>query len=175
MTKRDMANLLLKAFSIYSFLMALQNAPYLVNDLSKLQEPAFPDILQICVPTLTMILAGILLWVLSARGAKLIFGREETENTTRASVQDIQVIAFSLGGLYLVANAIPELLNNALFFAWLFLKGNKLDDIASVLIFPFIRLAIGLWLLFGAKGIVVFIKKIRKAGQIRNYNSAIKQ
>ena len=171
MTKRDMANLLLKAFSIYAFLMALQNVPYFINDLSKLPHPEFPFVFQTSMPTLSMILAGILLWAMSRHGAKIIFGRDDIDHTTGASVADIQLIAFSLGGLYLVANSIPVLVNQGIFYVWFFLKGSKPDDMASVFIFPFINLCIGLWLLFGSKGIVIFIKKMRRAGQISSFKS----
>ena len=119
-----------------------------------------------------MILAGILLWAMSYHGAKIIFGREDNDYAIHASIQDIQVIAFSLGGLYLVVNAIPALLNPGLFYVWFILNGKKTDDMASMLIVPFIRLCIGFWLLFGSKGIVVFIKKMRRAGQIGSHNSA---
>jgi hypothetical protein len=175
MTKRDMANLLLKASSIYAFLMALKYVPYFINDLSKLPQPEFPLVFQTSMPTLSMILAGIFLWAMSRRGARIIFGKDDIDNTTGASVADIQVIAFSLGGLYLVANAIPALVNQGVFYIWFLLKGSKTDDMASYLIFPFIDLCIGLWLLFGSKGIVVFVKKIRRAGQIRSFNSAARQ
>ncbi len=178
MTKRDIVNLLLKAFSIYSFLMALQNIPYLINDLLYLQEPVFPKILQIVMPTCTMLLAGIILWIMSSRCTKLILGYEATEATVDASIQDIQVIAFCLGGFYLLARAIPDLIQNTFTIAWLFLQGGqggKIENVAPVFLSSIVHLCIGAWLLFGAKGIVVFIKKIRKAGQFRKYYSAAKQ
>jgi hypothetical protein len=177
MTKRDIVNLLLKAFSIYSFLMALQNVPYLINDLLYLQEPVFPKILQIFIPTCTMLLAGFILWIMSSRCTKLILGYEATEATVDASIQDIQVIAFSLGGLYLLARAIPDLIQNIFIITWLYLQGGqggKIENVTPVFLSSTVHLCIGVWLLFGSKGIVVFIKKIRKAGQFRKYYSAAK-
>ena len=168
MTKRDVANLLLKAFAIYSFLVALQNAPYLINDLSSVQEPVFPRVLQIIMPTFTMLLAGILLWIMSGRGAKLILGDEGTAESIHASIQDIQVLAFCLGGLYLLAHALPDLIKNSLISVWLIFQGSNNENVVPILISSFIQLCIGAWLLFGAKGIVAFIKKIRKAGQFRS-------
>jgi hypothetical protein len=166
-TKKDMANLLLKAFSIYSFLMALQNVPYLINDLSSLQNPVLPIVLQIITPTFTMLLAGILLWFTSGHGEKLIFGNENADAPVQASIQDIQVLAFSLGGLYLIARAIPDLIQNTLIYAWVFFQKTEAENMGSAMLFSFTNLCIGAWLLFGAKGIIVFIKKIRKDSQFR--------
>jgi hypothetical protein len=137
----------------------------------KLPHPEFPFVFQTSMPTLSMILAGILLWAMSRNSAKIIFGNDDNDNSTGASVADIQPIAFSLGGLYLVANSIPLSVNQGIFYVLFFLKGSKPDDMASVIIFPFINLCIGLWLLFGSKGIVIFIKKMRRAGQISSYKS----
>jgi hypothetical protein len=175
MTKRDMANLLLKAFSIYSFLMALQNAPYLINDLVLLQEQTFPKVMQISIPTFTMLLAGILLWVVSGRGAKLILGYENNEASdvvVHASLHDIQVLAFSLCGLYLLSKAVPDLIQNTLIIIWVSFQGSKIENMAPHMLYSIIYVCIGIWLLFGAKGIVVFIKKLRRAGQFKSSHSS---
>jgi hypothetical protein len=76
MTKSDIANFLFKAFSIYAFLQALQNVPFLINDIIAVQEPVLPGVMQIITPTSIMLLSGILLWGMSGRGAKIILGYE---------------------------------------------------------------------------------------------------
>ena len=177
MTKFDLRSLLFKGFAIYSFLTALQYGASFLYDLPSHLKNAgdrlfLPNLLLRITPTLAMALAGLLLWLMSEHGSKRIFGREDSDETLRPSPQDIQIIAFSLAGMYLLAYAIPEFITMSAtqFIFWLSAKGRSSMGGGPILVEKLIRISIGLWLLFGARGIVIFIGKIREASRADRYN-----
>jgi len=175
MTKRDLSNLLFKAFAIYSFLAALQNLQYLPGFIYETKKTGGLYFLAIGSPTVAMTLAGVLLWFLSDRGSGYIFGKEESGNIEPASIKDIQALARSLVGLYLVATAGPELITDVVLFVWLFLQGSELKNVLTTVLYPAVRLIIGFWLLLGTKGMVVFIRKMWEAGRADRYGQTEKE
>lgn len=169
MTKQDLGNLVFKSFAMYAFLMALNNASFMVNDMlemieggysSRGKERALMYILAIILPALSMVFAGIVLWFSSERITRYLFASEKPIDISKVSTHDIQVIAFSIGGLFVLSNAIGALIQNGTVAVMLLLAGEKVVGIVRQVLEYVIRILIGLWLLFGARGIVIFIRKI---------------
>jgi hypothetical protein len=96
-------------------------------------------------------------------------------NVTVVSFEQIQILAFAVGGVLIFAGALPQLFNSIYsFFIWLHQNPDKnpylnnsfpnnprliLNAIGTLL-----KAALGLWLFFGANGFANFWRSLRNFG-----------
>ena len=122
------------------------------------------------MPMLIMIAVSILLWIFAGKLANCFVGKkEDTGIAQKIEYDKLQYIGFSIAGVLVVANAIPDL------FACIYQLsemskmqmdyGDKLySTYIEKTISASIQSALGLWLLFGSNGILKAIKKLRTVG-----------
>ena len=122
------------------------------------------------LPTIVGLAFAVLLFTFpSTISNKLISGEKLNHDAT--FVDSLQIVAMRLAGLYYVATSIFDLIHN---FATVILTPTIYEkmgvtppltgwtpDLAAVTITTFVELAIGLWLILGAEGILRMIKVIR--------------
>jgi hypothetical protein len=115
------------------------------------------------------LLAAILLWLFPlAVAAKIIPNIKEKETPAALDAGGIEVVAFSVMGLWVLTYAIPDI------FYWVtYVYRIKNINIGSPELTPenigyivstIVELVIGFWLLFGSSGLLGVIRRARDAG-----------
>ena len=177
MSKREIAILACKIISIYTLIKAISTYPLLYNSFifwfhNQNQEQI--SIIKFIVfliaqfaPLVVLLLFTIALWFFAERiSLRMIKGADSS------SIElNVQSIAFSIVGLIIVAQAIPDL--GRVFFSLLY-KAKLYSDISpgvrqdiwsadawGHMASATLRIAIGLWLLLGSYSFARMIKKIR--------------
>lgn len=115
------------------------------------------------------ILIAIILWRFPlAIASKLIPKPTETKHTSAWGETEIQIVAFSTLGLWVLSSAIP----NAFYWVTLVNRiksvsfGNTSlspENVAGI-VSTITQIILGFWLLMGSKGIVGLVRKLRHAG-----------
>lgn len=182
MKANQLATLVLRLIGIYVLLdfipaisILISTVPLFVNSQMDWNASQF---IAICVPSLIFfcqLILGILLIVKSGPwGEKLAPSNSEEINTAISSEQ-IQVLVFAAFGILIFASALPQLLNSVyLFFNSAYALTHK-DPNSNyysaspsyywhnllVAIGTFLKVAMGLWMFFGAHGFTNFWRSMR--------------
>lgn len=120
------------------------------------------------LPAAFLLILAINLWVFAGRIGGWILGDLPDEPTKHTGYLELQYVLFSSIGLYILALAIPEIVNQILNI-WLIDRVNSFDGTMTLmqtiqLIIALIKFIIGVSLFFGSKGLVKVISKLRNAG-----------
>ena len=167
MTKEQIVALAIRLFSVFLFIYGIRAIGTIVpiNDLDQMSMMAW--ILTI-VFALAFSAIAVLLWffpLLVAR--KLLPVSDQKEGKSVVALQDIDVIAFSVIGLWILATAIPDMVYWIMMWSVLLNKVSindvSFDYIASS-VSTVLELCIGLWLLVGAQGLRGVVRRFRHAG-----------
>lgn len=184
MKSKDLAFILLRTLSIYIFIQAIMNLSHIINysiisNLGTFKNAGYETnisvlslLLTSIAPFLILLIIAIILWIFTSQITKYLLPEDlnNDENEKKINLEELQYIAFSIIGVLILSSALPQLFN---------LVPNiiKMNDIGSSLvtssyktevIFAIIekavRVLIGLFLIFGSKGLVGLLKKIRGLG-----------
>lgn len=152
MNKREVASLACKFLGIYIFIQGISwgvsALTYTLNN---------PDQKQIggIVAGISLLIFGIILWFVSDGIAALITKGKTGDGKASSGIKasELQHIAFTVLGLYLIANAIPRIVSYFTSVSMMFFKPSKVKILLDCLglVAPII---IGLIIFFGAKGLV---------------------
>lgn len=159
MTKKEIAVLSFKVLSIYAFIRVIDNVYYTLGSITSTEEGA--NRLLIIAPQLLLVLSGILLWYIAPRLASSVFKSSTIENEPNASLSDIQAVAFSVVGIFLLASSIPEIVKIIVIYNTMWAVGSKEVLIQAIIVLS-IKMILGLWLLLGSRGLVKFIRSTRR-------------
>ena len=162
MTKEEFVTLCLKIMGIFFLLLGLTNIPHLIQELT---EPRNLQWSFFVSPVLN-ILCGVILFF-KARSFSLFITEGDTESDVHFTPRSNTVrIALMVLGVYVLSNAIPhffQIFANALAYHLEISSVPKhLRQIQQHFIYvvsPTIKIIIGLWLVFGTKGIVKLLGK----------------
>ncbi len=163
MTKRQAAILSFKVLSVYAMIRAIDRSYdiiYYIFYRAQLDQGGRYNLGLISIPSLLWVLCGILLWFIAPFLATSIF-KSTHEEEPRASSGDIQEIAFSVVGLFVLAMALPDLVSVVaimLTFASTRGAGSAMIDRLVVIV---AKSVLGLWLLLGSHGIVRFLRAMQ--------------
>ena len=164
MTKREIATLSFKVLSIYALIKAIDYLSPLINYMSKyrLSEVSILNFTFYAAPMLLFLLCGGLLWFLSPLLASSISKSTIAEDAA-ASLLSIQAVAFSIVGLYMVANSLPAIVRSTIWhFTSASLYMGKSSPLLGDIMGSLVQIVLGLWLFFGSRGLVSFINSIRR-------------
>jgi len=172
MTKHEVAALACKILGIYFIVGALSGFGYavtmMVEHFSGMREGEIGNLwLAALVGSGLMMVFGILLWFLADRvAARMVPERGSLAVESRTTGADIQAIAFSVVGVFVLARFFPRLTQLIVNLSVLAdYDRAQLDARTKAMIGELIvQLAIGLWLLFGSRGIVGLLKTARGVG-----------
>jgi hypothetical protein len=166
MNKREIAILSFRVLSFYALIEAigkLSNVIYYI--LQGISEETFVmNVLLQSIPLILLTLCGILLWYIAPLLATSIFKSTIQEKETKISSVDIQIIAFSVVGLCLLATALPNVAEFVLvFYSFLVTPISESNTILfhSIILFV-LKIILGLWLLFDSRRIVNYIYRKRE-------------
>jgi len=160
MTKREIAILSFKILSIYAFIKVIDNVYYTLGSITSTEDHG-ANLVLIIAPQLLLVLCGILLWYIAPRLATSVFKSSSIENEPNASLSDIQTVAFSVVGIFLLAISIPELVSIIVVYNTMWVAGSKEILIKGIIVLS-IKIILGLWLLLGSRGLVKFIRSTRR-------------
>lgn len=164
-----------RVLSIYTVIKGLERSFYLfgipfITD--QLDKNTLINILFIyVVPSILIIVMGVLLWLMAPRiSERMIPSRNDREiNKIDLDIIELQSAAFSVVGLVVLIRLIPDIFNIVPQIAQL--SGDFIPtgtvfrlEIKISIIRTFIKLIIGLLLLFKSSGIVGVVKNLRKVG-----------
>lgn len=171
MTKRDMATLACRAMAVWLFVQAVLAGTSVVATLVMVCFEGLPNWsvpLLALIPMAGILGAGALLWVLSPRLGVWI-GGEDAENVelVKISSQSAMTIVLAAAGVYvfavnlhdLVAALVRPVASNLPMFQW----WNN-DHWQANLWGAVVGEVIGLWLIFGSRGLTRLIQWARQAG-----------
>jgi hypothetical protein len=181
MHKKDIAIVAIRLLAIYIIIMAISALPhYLGMFLSLSSSDAFgkSSLLGMLAASLVHILIGFGLWFYSQPIATLVIKDlpEDIPANTESRLNNIQSVAVSILGLFVLSSAIPSMAklivivispSSSIEYGYsIDALGRHSNNI------PFAELAkqivsfcLGLWFFFGSRGIVAFIKTIWGKGK----------
>jgi len=165
MTKKEVAVLSFKVLSVYAFMKAIDrsyNFLYYFLYRNQIEEHRQASLGLISIPSLLYGLCGIALWFIAPYLASSIFKSTQPEEGARASYADIQEIAFSIVGLFILAISLPDLVSAITFFLMSSSTfGAKNAMVHSIVVFT-AKSILGLWLFLGSHGIANFVRSMRR-------------
>jgi len=178
---RDLAVTACKILSLFTVVLALKSVNMPVTwPVAIMNDPARSVsvllIITVFMPTLIFLILAGLFWFKAGNiaGRMVSSGGDGAVENRLFNFKEVQILAFSVVGVLVLADALPVL---AVFSANLvmMLTSNPTFDLKKMIALNFIpqgaglavRLAIGIWLLLGAKGLCVFLKNIREAGLVK--------
>lgn len=164
MKKIEIATLSFKVLSIYAIIQAISRLPDIFYYLFKNdnEELMILNLAIVSVPLLLLVISSVLLWFTAPLLATSIFKSIVSEDRSEVSLVNIQIIAFSIVGLYILASSFPELVNIAIvIITAASIEGGRGSMIHIVVVF-ILKIMLGLWLLLGSHGIVKFLSSLRR-------------
>jgi len=168
MTKRDIATLSFKVLSIYALIRAIDKLSdiFYINFQGYDNKTIILNLALISVPLILLVICSLLLWFFAPLLANSIFKSIIPEDKSDASLENIQRIAFSIVGLYLIASGLPELVNMVTIFVTPLMTSvpvrGGLSPMINLSIVFILKIALGLWLLLGSRGLINFIRSTRR-------------
>jgi hypothetical protein len=168
LNKKDIAFLSVRLAAIYVFIMTLNwlavGSYQVIVDLflTSSAKGNYSKVIIGLIPVVILIIGGVLLWGLAKQISNYLTVKtkeNQDEDVEKIELKDIQVIAFSVVGLILLVNAIPEFiyrLSNLIAIANTGAFGDMRNKIGLYLpiLRDSIKLIIGFSLFFGAKGLL---------------------
>ncbi|HBV96504.1 MAG: hypothetical protein JL50_17020 [Peptococcaceae bacterium BICA1-7] len=173
MTGRSWAALFCKVLALYVAITLLNNLSYYSVLPSMMGRAGAWEIAAVTVsflvPAILMAWLGYFLWTRAEYLSLRLTGGSTGEEKGMSPV-DAQIIAFTTVGLFVLVMAIPEIFHNmyslyALRDAHMttFEEWSNIGSLGNM-IESALKLVIGLWLLFGSRSIVFFLRSLRRAG-----------
>lgn len=171
MTKREIATLSFKVLSIYAIIQAINqsyNVLYYLIYKNQLDDTSRINLVLNSVPIILLTLCCIILWCAAPFLATSIFKATTSENSSQASgvqasLVSIQVIAFSVVGLFILATSLPNLVDIivVILLTSKSIQGGTVPIIHDIIVLS-LKVVLGFWLLFGSHGIVNFIRSVQR-------------
>jgi hypothetical protein len=163
MTKRDIAILSFKVLGVYAFMQAIDKSYYILYYLiykNQFDIASKLNLVLTSVPTLLSAICGILLWFTAPSLAASIFKSIGPEDASQASLVDVQMVAFSIVGLFILATGFPDLVNVVVVMLTAMPGGNR-AMIHNIVVLV-LKIALGLWLLLGSRNLVKIVRSTQR-------------
>lgn len=166
--------LVFRIIGLYIFFTAI---PSVVLQTSKamIQLSSGPDVFPFYLfvgGSILFMLGGALTWRFSSTLAARVAGNAENDKSGPSISWDridLQVVAFSVVGLFIFVQAVPEVLVSGVEYLISLLPGqNSYNELFSIdigqLFTSAAKAIVGLWLLFGSRGLVGLLRSYRDYG-----------
>ncbi len=174
MTKKEIVSLSLKLAGIYCLIMAISHLNFtIMNVVSFLRGQGFWDMLTSITPFVLLLLSFTPVVLLLLFGVYLIFSSKlaskmassmiEEEKTTSFTFQDIQVLAFSIIGVWLLSSALPTFFQTIVRITVLYSSSQQSVPVyyISQIVAGVLKLALGIYLFSGSKGLAKLWQKFQ--------------
>ncbi len=164
-TKKEIAILSFKVLGVYAFIRVIDHLPYILDSMfgNDNGKATIPNLLIITIPPLLLLLCGVLLWYMAPFLASSVYKSPAFENEPNASLADIQTVAFTVVGLFLLASALPQIVSFIIIYYTMWTTDivgkHALIQNGIVLL---LKIGLGLWLLLGSRGLVKLIRSTQR-------------
>jgi len=166
MTSAQIVGLGVRLFAIWLVVSVLQHVPYMWQFSDSVESHTSVYVVTLAVGVLLLLLA-VAIWFFPLTVAKALIPASSKTDYVKVPLEQAQSVGFTLLGLWVLANAIPDSLY------WIFMQyqasvpelkfelGTR--HYASV-VSTAVRVMLGIWLLFGARGLLGVLRWARSAG-----------
>ncbi|MBC8377891.1 MAG: hypothetical protein H8E62_01820 [Planctomycetes bacterium] len=180
MTKREIASLVIKLMGVFILIKSISYVPMgfgsIFSAAFRTGGPGVFETMMVLIMVLVMI-AIPLLWSLFiiVRSDKVAAWLIKEDNDklvevgSSVSKDDVMLVVCSCIGLYLIVTAFPNMIVNCSHFLTVHRAGSEYVSYTSGVLYktinliaPAVKIALGVWLFAGAKGIVKFWHKISR-------------
>lgn len=169
MNYRILSKMSCRIISIYAFvkfIMFFQSYFYVFYQNSRNQIEQ--NNVLMFLPFFSLLFLSIILWVYADKISQfMVKESENSRDIVKLDYVKLQAISFSVVGVVILTNSIPEIIKTVLNIKLLISKqlvDRVLITYKTQMIGYGIKIIMGLWLLFGASGIVGLIKTLRTVG-----------
>lgn len=180
MSKREVADLATRVLAVYALLQAIAATPHLLALLTPFAMAGMEWVEKLQVVLwgmypLALYVIAIFMWSKSALVAAWMTGYDIQDHPSepdaqreRPQMHEIHAIAFSVLGLWVLMDTLPYVPTRV--GETIAMAASESSEhltvlqLAFVWLEIFIRLIAGVWLLFGASGLIVLLKRIRTIG-----------
>ena len=161
MKKHEVAILSFKVLSIYAviqFIYQFYSFLYYLSYKEQLEFDQKYDLLLSSIPSLLMAMCALILWFGAPMLANSIFKKNDNEINSQSSLADIQRVAFSVLGMYLIAASLPAIVEIILVVQMASEVKNSSGSMVPTIVEILLKGILGVWLLFGSHGLVNFLR-----------------
>ena len=166
MTNEQILGVGVRLFAVWLVVYVVRSAPILWVFNSPDATPSGATAV-VVVLLLVVLLIAVVLWFFPLAIASKLIPKSSLSQSTRLPVEELQRTGFCLLGLWVLAEAIPLSIRYG-YILYHSLKPNAMVELGlnlpGAFIHAMVQLAIGFWLLFGAKGLLEILLKARNAG-----------
>lgn len=166
MTSAQIVGLGVRLFAVWLLVSVVRHVPHMWQFSESMQSGSSAYALIVVVPVLTFLLAAVL-WFFPLTVAKNLIPSSNRTDYVRVPLDQAQSIGFTLLGLWILGSAVPDS------FYWVFMlyqasiPETLLDLHASHyanVVSTAVELILGIWLVFGARGLLGLLRWARTAG-----------
>ena len=178
MTKKEIVSLSLKLAGIYCLIMAISHFGYAIPSVVILGRRGFWSMLLLLslTPFVLLLLFGVYLIFSSKLPSKMASSMIQEEKTTCFTFQDIQVLAFSIIGVWLLSSAIPNFIRNIVEIMVMHLTSQQSVPVfrdkyfISRIVAAVLKSALGIYLFSGSKGLAKLWQKLQSTRGMKPSN-----
>jgi hypothetical protein len=175
MTKKEIVSLSLKLAGIYCLIMAITHLSFASMTVVSTWRKGFLYMLISIIPFVSLILFGAYLIFSSKLPSKMASSMIQEEKTTSCTFQDIQVLAFSIIGVWLLSSAIPRFIQA---IARITVYSTSQQSVSvfensfiiSQIVAAVLELALGIYLFSGSKGLAKLWQKFQSTRGMKPSN-----
>lgn len=171
MTNRETGLLTFRALSIYALIRGLEQTEQIIIAWPRGAWPEQDRLLwqliiysQLFAPLLILIIFSLVFWKVAPRLINKMFTSDQITNHPAATLSDVKSLVFAGIGLYLLVDTIPDLVQT-LFSIYASLSyqldSSTRTQVSILRLKTILKIVVGFWLLFGAKGLSNSLSKIR--------------
>ena len=183
MTKKEIVSLSLMLAGIYCLIMAINHLSYVIQSIASLfrQEDFWSilisinfivSLLLLLTPFLLLLLFGFYLFFSDKLPSKMASLMTQGEKATSFAFQDIQLLSFSIIGVWLLSEAVPTFIRLIVQITFILPTHQKSVTVfqnsiyISHIVAAILKIALGIYLFSGGKGIIKLWQKVqnRKTG-----------
>ncbi|HEY6862831.1 MAG TPA: hypothetical protein VI319_02935 [Burkholderiales bacterium] len=155
----------MRLFAIWLVLYVIRSGPGLW--VMNARESDATGMALVLVVVAVMLLVAALLWLFPLSVASALMPRSALEQRGALPIEDLQRCGFLLLGLWVLATSIPGVLRYAFIYFLTSQRGNAAafaPEVPAAFAGLIAETLIGIWLVFGAKGLVGLVRWARDAG-----------
>jgi hypothetical protein len=182
MTKKEIVSLSLKLAGIYCLIMAITHLNFtIMSVVSSLREGFWSMLISITpfillllsiTPFVLLLLFGAYLILSNKLPSKMVSSMIEEEKTTSFTFQDIQVLAFSIIGVWLISSAIPTFIQAIVRITLLYSSSQQSVSVYFIpqILAAVLKLALGIYLFSGSRGLAKLWQKFQSTRGMKPSN-----
>ncbi len=174
MTKKEIVSLSLKLAGIYCLIMSIPHVGIVIGAVSTWRL-GFLFMLISITPVVLLLLFGAYLIFSSKLASKMASSMIQEEKTTSFTFQDIQVLAFSIIGVWLISSAIPYFIYAIVRIVEHSTSQQSVpvfrdSNIISQIVTAVLKLALGIYLFSGSKRLAKLWQKVQSTRGMKPSN-----